>query len=311
MEYILTTNQISKRYRKACALNGITMHIPKGAIYGFVGRNGAGKTTLIRVICGLQEPTEGDYTLYGVNSTDRGISRVRRRMGAVVERPAFYEDMTARENLEMQYSILGLPSTDGIDGLLRLVGLADTGKKKARNFSLGMKQRLGIAVALCGDPDFLVLDEPVNGLDPQGIVEIREMILKLNREKNITVLISSHILDELAKLATHYGFIEKGRIVEEISAEELEKKSRKYICVRVSDTEKLARAAEVLGADYEILSGTEANLYTDLSVTKLTEALSAEHCELFSVSEHEESLENYFINLIGGAEAKPEAGEAK
>ena len=311
METILTVNQVTKRYRKAQALNGITMHIPKGAVYGFVGRNGAGKTTLIRVICGLQDPTEGDYTLYGVNSADSGISKVRRRMGAVVERPAFYADMTARQNLEMQYSILGLPSKEGIDELLKLVGLADTGSKKARNFSLGMKQRLGIAIALCGNPDFLVLDEPVNGLDPQGIVEMREMILKLNREKNITVLISSHILDELAKLATHYGFIEKGRIVEEISAEELEKKCRKYLSVRVSDTEQFARAAEALGADYEIVSESECRLYSQISVTKLTEALSKEGCELLSVSEHEESLENYFINLVGETAEKPENGASK
>ena len=311
METILTVNQVTKRYRKAQALNGITMHIPKGAVYGFVGRNGAGKTTLIRVICGLQEPTEGDYTLYGVNSTDSGISKVRRRMGAVVERPAFYADMTARQNLEMQYSILGLPSKDGIDELLALVGLSDTGSKKARNFSLGMKQRLGIAIALCGNPDFLVLDEPVNGLDPQGIVEMREMILKLNREKNITVLISSHILDELAKLATHYGFIEKGRIVEEISAEELEKKCRRYLSVKVSDTEQFARAAEALGADYEIISASECSLYSQISVTKLTEALSKEGCELLSVSEHEESLENYFINLVGDKVEQPENGAPK
>lgn len=311
MEYILTTNQITKRYRKMQALNGLTLHIPKGAVYGLVGRNGAGKTTLIRVICGLQNPTDGDYTLYGVNSTDSGINRARRRMGAVVERPAFYGDLTARENLEMQYSILGLPSKDGIDELLALVGLADTGKKKARNFSLGMKQRLGIAIALCGGPDFLVLDEPVNGLDPQGIVEMREMILKLNREKHITVLISSHILDELAKLATHYGFIEQGKIVEEISAEELEQKSRKYIRVRVSDVEKLARAAEKLHVDYEVLTGTEANLYTAISITKLTEVLTAEGCELFSLSEHEESLENYFINLIGGTDPKATDGTPK
>ena len=311
METILTVNQVTKRYRKAQALNGITMHIPKGAVYGFVGRNGAGKTTLIRVICGLQDPTEGDYTLYGVNSADSGISKVRRRMGAVVERPAFYADMTARQNLEMQYSILGLPSKEGIDELLKLVGLADTGSKKARNFSLGMKQRLGIAIALCGNPDFLVLDEPVNGLDPQGIVEMREMILKLNREKNITVLISSHILDELAKLATHYGFIEKGRIVEEISAEELEKKCRTYLSVRVSDTEQFARAAEALGADYEIVTESECRLYSQISVTKLTEALSKEGCELLSVSEHEESLENYFINLVGETAEKPENGASK
>ena len=205
MEYVLETNTVTKRYRSFTALNGLTMRIPKGAIYGFVGRNGAGKTTLIRIICGLQEPTDGSYTLYGVKNTESQIIRSRRRMGAVVESPAIYPDMTARENLRQQYRVLGLPSDDGIDELLCLVGLGDTGKKRTKNFSLGMRQRLGIAIALAGSPDFLVLDEPVNGLDPQGIVEMRELILKLNREHGITVLISSHILDELSRLATHYG----------------------------------------------------------------------------------------------------------
>lgn len=303
MEYILTAENITKQYGKAKALDGLSMHIPKGAVYGFVGRNGAGKTTLIRIICGLQAPTAGSFTLYGAKSDSGAIYKARRHMGAVVERPAFYGDMTARQNLEMQYTLLGMPSKDGIDDLLKLVGLADTGAKKARDFSLGMKQRLGIAIALCSSPDFLVLDEPVNGLDPQGIVDIREMILKLNRERNITVLISSHILDELAKLATHYGFIEKGKIVQEISAEELEKQCRKYLRVRVSDAKRLTRAAENLGLDCEIISESEANLYGSCTVTALTAALAKENCELVSVSEHEESLENYFINLVGGGDS--------
>ena len=206
MDYVLKTNALCKSYRKFHALNGVTMNVPKGSIYGFVGRNGAGKTTLIRLICGLQEPSSGEFTLYGTKHTDSKISKARRRMGAVVETPAYYGDMNAAENLKMQYAMLGLPTYDGIDALLKLVRLDDTGKKKAKDFSLGMKQRLGIALALCGNPDFLILDEPINGLDPQGIVEIRELILRLNRERNITVLISSHILDELARLATHYGF---------------------------------------------------------------------------------------------------------
>ena len=218
MEYVLQTNQLCKYYRHFKALNGLTMHVPKGSIYGFVGKNGAGKTTLIRLICGLQNPTDGDFTLYGTSCRDRGIAGSRRRMGAVVETPAIYLDMTAEDNLKQQYRILGQPGTDGISELLRLVCLDGTGRKKAKNFSLGMRQRLGIAVALCGNPDFLVLDEPINGLDPQGIIEIRELILKLNRERNITVLISSHILDELSRLATHYGFIDSGRIVQEMSA---------------------------------------------------------------------------------------------
>ena len=212
MEYVLTTNQVVKQYKHFKALNGLSLHVPKGAIYGFVGKNGSGKTTLIRVISGLQRPTSGEYSLYGVKSTQQ-LSKVRRRMGAVVETPAIYGDMSARENLKEQYKILGMPSDEGLDELLTLVGLEDVGKKKAKHFSLGMKQRLGIAIALCGNPDFLVLDEPINGLDPQGIIEIRELILKLNREHQITVMISSHILDELSRLATHYGFIDSGCMV--------------------------------------------------------------------------------------------------
>ena len=182
MDYVLTTDALSKEYGTFKALNAVSMHIPKGAIYGFVGKNGAGKTTLIRLICGLQAATSGEYTLYGRKSTDKEINKSRRRMGAVVETPSIYLDMTAEENLKEQYRILGLPSFDGLKELLKLVGLENTGKKKAKNFSLGMRQRLGIAVALCGDPDFLVLDEPVNGLDPQGIIEMRELILRLNRD---------------------------------------------------------------------------------------------------------------------------------
>ena len=186
MEYVLETNALCKSYKHFQALNGLNMHVPKGAIYGFVGKNGAGKTTLIRQICGLQTPTSGEYSLYGVKNSQKEIAKSRRRMGAVVETPSIYADLTAVENLKQQYRILGVPSFDGIDELLKLVGLENTGAKKAKNFSLGMRQRLGIAVALAGDPDFLVLDEPINGLDPQGIIEMRELILKLNRERSIT-----------------------------------------------------------------------------------------------------------------------------
>ena len=190
MDYVLRTNALCKKYRDFKALNGLSMNVPKGAIYGFVGKNGAGKTTLIRLICGLQEPTSGDYTLYGRKNTDKDITKSRRRMGAVVETPSIFLDMTAENNLRQQYRVLGLPSYDGLSEILKLVGLDNTGKKKAKNFSLGMRQRLDIAIALVGDPDFFVLDEPANGLDPQGIIEIRELILKLNREQQITVLIS-------------------------------------------------------------------------------------------------------------------------
>lgn len=300
MEYVLTTSGLSKKYGKFQALNDLSMHIPKGAIYGFVGRNGAGKTTLIRLICGLQEPINGSYSIYGIDYTDKAISKSRRRMGAVVETPSIYLDMTAEDNLKQQALILGLPTYDSIPEILKLVGLENTGRKRARNFSLGMKQRLGIAVALMGNPDFLVLDEPVNGLDPQGIIEVRELILKLNREKNITVLISSHILDELSRLATHYGFIDKGTLVKEISAEELEAACRKCTYVEVSDTKTLARVLDTESLEYEIVSDSKANIYGKFNLSHLVLALSKEDCELISSHEQDESLENYFMNLVGG-----------
>ena len=300
MEYVLTTQGLSKHYGRFKALDALTMHVPTGSIYGFVGKNGAGKTTLIRVVCGLQALTSGDYALYGVDSREKSIARSRRRMGAVVETPSIYLDMTAEDNLKEQYRVLGLPSFEGIPELLKLVGLEDAGKKKARNFSLGMKQRLGIAVALAGDPDFLVLDEPVNGLDPQGIIEIRELILKLNRERQITVLISSHILDELSRLATHYGFIDSGRMLKEISAEELEAACRKCMRLEVTDTKTLARVLDGMGAEYQILSDSQADVYAKLNVSQLTLALAKENCEVLSIEERDESLESFYINLVGG-----------
>jgi len=276
------------------------MRVPRGAVYGLVGRNGAGKTTLIRLICGLQEPTEGTFTLYGCPNDSREITRSRRRLGAGGETPSIYLYMTAEENLKQQYQILGLPSYDGLRDLLELVRLGNTGKKKAKYFSLGMRQRLGIAVALAGDPDFLILDEPANGLDPQGIVEIRELILRLNRERQITVLISSHILDELSRLATHYGFIDSGRMVKELSAQELEAACRKCVHVEVSVTGALARVLDGMGVDYKIRSEKEADIFAQLNVSQLTLALAKENCEALSMQERDESLESYFVNLVGG-----------
>ena len=300
MEYVLTTQNLSKHYGHFKALDGLTMHVPKGAIYGFVGRNGAGKTTLIRLICGLQRPTGGGYSLYGAENSSPRLSAVRRRMGAVVETPSIYQDLSAVDNLREQYRVLGVPAEDGIPELLKLVGLGDTGKKKARHFSLGMRQRLGIAVALAGSPDFLVLDEPVNGLDPQGIIEMRELILKLNRERNITVLISSHILDELARLATHYGFIDSGRMVKELSAQELDAACRKCLRVEVSSTQALVGVLDAMGVEYKILSDTQADLFAQVNISQLALALAQVQCELISAQERDESLESYFISLVGG-----------
>lgn len=300
MEYVLTTDHLCKNYGHFKALNQCSMHVPRGAIYGFVGKNGAGKTTLIRLICGLQRPTSGSYRLYGSENTDKKILEAQRRIGAVVETPSIYLDMAAEENMKEQYYVLGLPSFEGIPQTLKLVGLEDAGKKKAKDFSLGMRQRLGIAIALAGKPDLLVLDEPTNGLDPQGIVEMRELILKLNRERQITVLISSHILDELSRLATHYGFIDKGTIVKEITAEELENTCRKCVKLQVTDTAVLAHILDKRGLEYEILSDTQANVYGELVVSDVALELAEQNCRMFSVQEYEESLESYYLNLVGG-----------
>lgn len=301
MEYVLQTNALSKYYKNFKALNGLSMNIPKGAIYGFIGKNGAGKTTLIRLICGLQEPTSGEYTLYGRKNTEKEIVKSCRRMGAIVETPSIYLDMTAEDNLKQQYRILGLPSFDGLSDILKLVELEDAGKKKAKNFSLGMRQRLGIAIALVGDPDFLVLDEPVNGLDPQGIIQMRELILKLNREQQITFLISSHILEELSKLATYYGFIENGYLVKEMSSAELEAACRKCMRVEVSDSRVLARVLDAMDIEYKMFSDTMADVYAKVNISQLAAALSEQNCEILSVQEHDESLESFYINLVGGS----------
>ena len=299
MEYVLETAGLRKQYGHFTALNNVDMHVPRDAIYGFVGKNGAGKTTLIRVICGLQQPTSGIYTLFGKSSASPGIRESRKRMGAVVETPSLYLDMTAADNLKEQYRVLGLPSFEDIPQLLKLVGLEDTGKKKAVNFSLGMRQRLGIAIALAGNPDFLVLDEPANGLDPQGIIEMRELILRLNREHHITVLISSHILDELSRLATHYGFIDRGSILKEITAKELEAASRKCLCISVSDSSVLCTVLDGMQLEYRMNSETEAEIYGQPAITELVQTLAEKGCSVHSIREREENLENYYMNLIG------------
>ena len=300
MKYILTADNLNKNYRHSHALHNFSMHIPKGAIYGFVGENGAGKTTLIRTICGLQAPTSGTYSLYGVKNTDKCIREAQQRIGAVVESPAVYLDMNAENNLKYQYHVLGLPTYDGLKELLHLVGLEKTGRKKVRNYSLGMKQRLGIAAALVGNPDFLILDEPTNGLDPQGIIELRELILKLNRQRQITVLISSHNLDELSRIATHYGFIVNGAMAKEITAEELDKACRKCAVLTVTDTGVLARALDLLGLEYVILSGSTANVYGEIPISELTLELAKNRCRILSLHEKDETLESYYINLTGG-----------
>lgn len=300
MEYILETHNLEKRYKKFKALNDLNLRIEKGAIYGLIGKNGAGKTTLIRLVCGLQKASSGTYSIYGKLNTSKEISNVRKRIGAIIETPSIYYNMTAAENLKIQYKIIGLPSYVGLNELLELVGLANTENKKIKNFSLGMKQRLGIAIALVGNPDFLILDEPINGLDPEGIIDIRELILKLNKEKGITFLISSHYLDELSKIATHYGFLDKGSIIKEISSEELEKNCKRRIEIKVNNLKECVQYLEENKYFYEVISDDRVNIYNKMNVTEIAVALSKRNCIINEFREIEESLENYYMNLIGG-----------
>ena len=301
-EYILRTNNLYKKYVKNLALNNINLEIKKGDIYGFIGQNGAGKTTLLRIATGLTFPTKGTVELFG-QSSKKGLVESIKRVGAVVENPALFPNMSAYENLELHRLQKGIPDKKCIDRTLKLVGLENTGRKKVVNFSLGMKQRLGIAIALLSDPEFLILDEPTNGLDPMGIVELRQLIKRLNREREMTVLISSHILSELHQLATRYGIIHKGRLLEEISASELNQKCRQYLRIKVDNPSKGATVleAELNSTDFEIMPDGIIKLYSHLNdIQRVSLALTKNNLIIEHFSQAGDDLESYFAKLVGG-----------
>ena len=298
MDYVLETKSLLKSYRHVEALSGVDMHVPKDSIYGLVGRNGAGKTTLMRVVAGMQKENGGTYLLFGVDKNSREIKKERKRVGAMIESPAIFHDLSAEDNLKMQYRILGLPSFDTIPEILSTVGLENTGNKKAGSFSFGMKQRLGIAMAIAGTPDLLILDEPINGLDPEAIVEMRELILRLNREMNMTIIVSSHILDELAKVATYYGFIDSGRMVKEVSAVDMEKECRKALRIKVESIEKAAIALTSLGNDYSVIDDNTLDIFGDIGIKEVLDVLSG--AGIKDIEKRNENLEGYFINTMGG-----------
>lgn len=298
MDYVLETKSLLKSYRHVEALSGVDMHVPKDSIYGLVGRNGAGKTTLMRVVAGMQKENGGTYLLFGVDKNSREIKKERKRVGAMIESPAIFHDLLAEDNLKMQYRILGLPSFDTIPEILSTVGLENTGNKKAGSFSFGMKQRLGIAMAIAGNPDLLILDEPINGLDPEAIVEMRELILRLNREMNMTIIVSSHILDELAKVATYYGFIDSGRMVKEVSAVDMEKECRKALRIKVESIEKAAIALTSLGNDYSVIDDNTLDIFGDIGIKEVLDVLSG--AGIKDIEKRNENLEGYFINTMGG-----------
>lgn len=298
MDFVLETKDLEKTYGQHKVLQKVNMKVPKSSIYGLVGKNGAGKTTLMRVVSGLQKKSGGSYFLFGKGDEDRNIYRVRSRVGAIIEAPALFLDLSAEENLKMQYTILGLPSFSSIKETLCLVGLENTGRKKAGAFSLGMKERLGIAMALTGSPDLLFLDEPSNGLDPEAIVEMRELILRLNREKDITVVISSHILDELSRMATYYGFLDSGVMVKEISREDMEKECRKSLKVKVDSQEKASVVLDRLGISYSVQGNGYLSIYGEVDMGVLLKAL--EFSGIRDIEKRNETLEGYFMSVIGG-----------
>ncbi|HGG0584468.1 MULTISPECIES: ABC transporter ATP-binding protein [Bacillus] len=300
--YVLKTNQLSKQYKNHIALNKVNISIEQGSIYGFIGQNGAGKSTLTRLVTGLAMPTSGTIELFG-ESREKELVQARKRIGSMIEMPAIYPHMTAAENLEAHRLLKGVPGKDCIQKTLSLVGLLDTKEKKAKNFSLGMKQRLSLAIALLGDPEFLILDEPINGLDPMGVVEIRELLKKLNREKGITILISSHILSEMHLLATHYGFIHKGELIEQITQKQLEEKCQQYLHIKVDNTEKATIIIETIlsTTDYEVMPDSVIRLYTHLDQPGMvSKVLATEGLIIEQFKSMGQDLESYFTKLIGG-----------
>lgn len=300
---VMETKGLSKKYRQTLALDNVSLKLEKGKIYGFIGQNGAGKTTLIRMITGLAFPTSGELKLWG-KTGDKELQEQRKRIGSLIEGPALYPYMTARQNMEVQRIQRGIPDKSIIDKTLELVGLSDTGRKKVRNFSLGMKQRLGIGVALLNTPEFLILDEPINGLDPAGIVDVRNLIKKLNKEYGMTILISSHILEELYNTATDFIIINKGRILEELSEAELNAKCKQHIEIRTMDTQKAIMVLEQkLHTDnFKIMPDNTIQLYDYLDeLETVAGALAEEKVLVIGLNVTGDTLEQYFLNKIGGA----------
>jgi ABC-2 type transport system ATP-binding protein len=299
-ETILKSMNISKIYGKYKALDKVSIEIKRGMIYGLIGENGVGKSTFMRIVMGLITTDEGKIELFG-ETDKKGLQHARRRMGQSIETPALYPELTARENLRVQAANGGVSERE-IDDLLHLMKLEHTGKKKAKNFSLGMRQRLAIASTLITNPEFLILDEPTNGLDPSGIVEMREIIQRLVNERGITVLLSSHLLDELSQIATHYGILHNGKIIKEISKEDLALETRQYVELETSEVQKAVTILDELGIeDYEVKSKTEIHIYERLDdVATMNRSLVLANLDVSRIGTTRQKLEDYFLQLTGG-----------
>lgn len=300
MNYVIETNQLCKKYGSNFAVNHVDMHVPEGCVYGFVGENGSGKTTIMRLLMGLAIPTKGSYSLFGVDYKNRGISKIREHVSAIVETPSLVPSLDARDNLRYACMYYGIKnSEDIITEALKNVGLGDTGKKKVKDFSLGMRQRLGIAILLLNNPKLMLLDEPMNGLDPSGVAELRNLIIELNK-KGITFLISSHILSELEKVATHYGFISKGKILREISANDLSLECKKYVDIKYIDLATLEKELVALGYKHVKRYPNSIRIYDEIVLLDLINSLAKKGITINEVHTSEMNVEDYYLNLIGG-----------
>ncbi len=302
MEYLLTTNSLTKQYGRHKVVDAVDIHIRQGDIYGLIGRNGAGKTTILKMISGLAAPTEGSFYLFG--KTGRDAYEYMSRIGTLIESPGVYPNMSAAENLRLKCLAMGVRKKGTVVELLKTVGLENAGKKKVKKFSLGMKQRLGIALALVGDPDIVILDEPINGLDPQGIAEVRETLQKLNKEKNITFIISSHILEELSKIATNYGIIHDGILLQELTHEELLARCSERIELKTDDPRKACTVLEDMGiCQYKVVDASTIQIFERLNDGgDITMALAEKGVKTVGITVKNEALEDYYLNLTGGAE---------
>ncbi len=300
MDYALKTDGITKIYGRHTVVDHVNMHVKKGDIYGFIGKNGAGKTTFMRIVAGLAAPAAGSMELFGSGD----LEKQRQRLGTLIEQPGLYGVMTARDNLEVVRRSFGITDRHAVDEMLEFVGLSQAGKKKVKNFSLGMKQRLGIAIALFRSPDFLILDEPINGLDPEGIKEVRDLLSKLNREKQITILISSHILGELSKIATSYGIIKEGALIEEFAAEDLKRRCRRCVKLVVDDTQRAATILEEKChiTEYDVPEEGVIRVFDDLGNSWImNRELVGGGIRLKESYLAGQDLEGYFMDLLGGA----------
>ncbi len=298
-EMVLKMEHLTKKYKDFVALDDVNIHIQKGDIYGLIGRNGAGKTTLMKVITTLSNKTSGSFELFG--EKDNQLKNSKRRIGSLIENPAFFPNLTAYENLKYYCLQKGIVDQKQIDEVLTLVELENEKNKKFKNFSLGMKQRLGIAFAILDNPDFIILDEPINGLDPIGISDLRNTFKKLNHEKNITILISSHILSELYALATRFCILENGRVIKELTKEELDLECSKCIVIKTNNTKKasVVLEKELNTTNYKVIDDTEIRLYDYLEQTdKVTKALSKNDISIMGIYETGLSLEDYFKTII-------------